>query len=363
MTSPTDSATGWSAPSVDAPRSEPVTLVTRESPAREKRLGVGLIGLDRSGQFHAECLSLRPDVEIVAACDPSGREVRRLPSPRGAEQRVYARVEDLLARTDLETVLIAGPIDERPAFALQALAAGKHVAIDSPPCANAGQIRELLAAARRAERSLVILPTRRGSIEFRTAWRIVRGNQLGALSSARLLSWSKAAPLATSSFQEGSQTTQRVDPFVFFAYQYVDQLRQLIVSPPRSVFARILSLSETEPSATAFTLSIAFEAGVDALIDVNLESGAVLQTGWMLAGTRGGYSGGRLYLREDFGEISDAPVAQTDLPEIDVYAELVEAARSEYGPADSANHAEIVMSVLDAARESSRTGQVISLDR
>src|SRR5579862_2114935 len=176
MSSPTDSATGSSVPSVDAPRSEPTTVATGELPPSEKCLGVGLIGLDRSGQFHAECLSLRSDVEIVAACDPSGDAAQRLPAPHGAERPVYARVEDLLARTDLDTVLIAGPIPERSKLASRALAAGKHVAIDSPPCANADQIREMLSAARRAERRLAILPTRRGSLEFRTAWQIVGSN-------------------------------------------------------------------------------------------------------------------------------------------------------------------------------------------
>ena len=100
---------------------------------------------------------------------------------------------------------------------------------------------------------------------------------------------------------------REVDPFAFFAYQYVDQLLQLFGARPQSVFGRILPPSTNEPAVTAFTLAIGFEPGIDALIDVNLESGAVLQTGWMLAGARGSYGGGRIYLPEASGEISDAP--------------------------------------------------------
>src|SRR6202035_4229971 len=36
------------------------------------RVRVGLLGLDRAGQFHAERLSLRPEFEIVAGCEPTG---------------------------------------------------------------------------------------------------------------------------------------------------------------------------------------------------------------------------------------------------------------------------------------------------
>jgi predicted dehydrogenase len=139
-------------------------------------------------------------------------------------------------------------------------------------------------------------------------------------------------------------------------------LLQLFGARPRSVFGRILPPSTNDPAVTAFTLAIGFEPGIDALIDVNLESGAVLQTGWMLAGARGSYGSGRIYLPETSGEISDAPVPPTDLPEIDVYGELVALARGGCNHADSAAEAELVMRVIDAARESSRTGQTVSLD-
>jgi len=177
-----------------------------------------------------------------------------------------------------------------------------------------------------------------------------------------LLSWGKAVPSAVGASASGNRAAEReVDLFAIFAYQYVDQLLQLICECPRSVFGRILGPSKGDPDATAFTIAIAFGSETHALIDVNLASGAVLQTGWMLAGACGGYSAGRIYLEETSREISDAPVAQNDLPEIDVYREFVGSVDGEPGPTASARDAEIVMRVIDAARESSRTGQTVSL--
>jgi predicted dehydrogenase len=338
-------------------------VATSRSSETEAPVRVGLIGLDRSGQFHAELLSLRSGLEVVAACDPSNGQPRRLPGPRGADRPGYSRVDEFLAGTDFDRVLIAGPIERRADWAVQALEAGKHVAIDPPPCSNAGQMQNLLAAAHRMTRRLSILPTRRDGAEFQAALQMVGGSQLGPINSARLLSWGKAVPCAVADSALGNRTSDcEVDLFAIFAYQYVDQLLQLIREPPCRVLGRILGRSPGDPAATAFTLAIAFAPGIDGLIDVNLASGAVLQTGWMLAGARGGFSGGRIYLQEPSGEISDAPVSNNNLPEVDVYREFVAAGADEVEPTVSARDAEMVMRVLDAARESSRSGQTVALE-
>ncbi len=238
------------------------------------------------------------------------------------------------------------------------------MALDAPPCSDATQLRDLLAVARRASRHLSILPTRRDGTEFRTAVEIVRGEHLGQLRSARLISWGKAVPYTPDNLASGKPNAAGEDDlFAIFAYQYVDQLLQLIRErPPVGLFGRIAGNAQGDSTAPEFTLAIAFEAGTDALIDVNLVSGAVLHTGWMLAGVRGGYSSGRIYLEEASGEISDAPMSESHLPEIDVYGEFLTWTGGKLGPAASARDAaEIVMRVIDAARESSRTGQTVLL--
>jgi hypothetical protein len=67
-------------------------------------------------------------------------------------------------------------------------------------------------------------------------------------------------------------------------------------------------------------------------------------------------------LQEASGEISDAPVSEHHPPEIDIYSEFLASADGELGPTTSARDAEVVMRVLDAARESSHTGQTVSLE-
>jgi predicted dehydrogenase len=359
------------------PRAASVSTSPATSTGVDTGIRLALIGLGPAGQFHAERLSLRPEFEIVAACDPECRPARRLPGPRGADRSVNCSLADLLARTDVAAVLITGPGEHRADWAERALAAGKHVCLDPPPCANANELRNLRSAARATGRRLTVLPTFRGGADFRTALDVVHGARLGSLNAARLISWGKVVPPAVTTPASASRApgasgpmAGEVDLFAHFAYQYVDQLLQLLGRRPQSVFARILPTpgagSSTALTSITFTLAITFDAGVDAaadaLIDVNLASGAVLQTGWMLAGAGGGYSGGRIYLQEESGEICDEPVPSSDRPAPDVYAELIASARSEPLATSSVDDAEAVMRVLDSARESSRIGQSVPLE-
>jgi len=274
-------------------------------------------------------------------------------------------MEDLLARDDLDYVLIAAPQNVRGRLTIRSLESGKNVAVEPPPCVDGNEARSMLAAARRAGRALCVLPSRREGFDFRAARQTVLMGSLGTIEAARIVSWAKAVPpdgpdLAGS--QESPETPPDDGAFGHYAFQYVDQLLQLVRRPPKTVFARIFSPPTSDPTAAAFFLSIGFRDGGDGLIDVNLHSGAALHTGWMLAGTSGGYCQQRIYTADPSGEICDIPVAPADVAPIDPYAGLLHPARSDEDHLASAVEAVTVMRVIDAARESSRSGEAVQLD-
>jgi predicted dehydrogenase len=332
-----------------------MTLSPIDSPVR-----IGLVGLGPTGAHHLERIRLRSDLRVVTACDVRAETGRTHPLC----ENISAQLTDLLARDDLDYILIAAPQNVRAELAVRAVAEGKNVAVESPPCVNGEEAGELLAAARCPGRTLCVLPTRRDGFDFRAARQAVVTGSLGTIEAARIVSWAKAVPpdCAEPARSPGEPETAAGDEvFTYFAYQYVDQLLQLIRRPPKSVFARISHPPASDPTATAFFLSLAFADGADALIDVNLHAGAALQTGWMLAGTSGAYCQQRIHLTEPSGEVCDAPVAPDEVPPIDIYAGLLRSARSEDERLESARDAQRVMRVLDAARLSSRTGQVVEL--
>ena len=242
-------------------------------PAIGSPVRIGLVGLGRLGVHHLERMSLRNDLQIVAACN-GGEEVG---SAHPLCRNVLSRMEDLLARDDLDYILIAAPQNVRGRLAVRSLEAGKNVAVEPPPCVDGNEARTMLAAARRAGRALCVLPSRREGFDFRAARQTVLGGSLGTIESARFVSWAKAVPpdWPDPAGSHGPPETAPEDgAFGYFAFQYVDQLLQLVRRPPKTVFARILSPPPSDPTAAAFFLSIGFRDGGDGLIDVNLHSGA-----------------------------------------------------------------------------------------
>jgi predicted dehydrogenase len=325
----------------------------------DSRVRIGLIGLGPSGTHHLERLSLRDDFQVVVACDENAESSRLEPRC----PLVVSQVGDLLGRSDVDWALIAAPLGERAKLSLRALEAGKNVAVESPPCVDGLQLEAMLSAARVARRSLCVLPTRRESLDFRTARQSVAAGTLGTIEAARIVSWAKAVPQDAANLTSSHETLEAASGdgvFSFFAYQYLDQLLQLVRQRPRSVFARIQHPPASDPTATAFFVSVAFAEG-DALIDVNLHAGAALHTGWMLAGSAGAFCQQRTYVTEASGEVCDTPIAAADVPSLDIYAEVTDAARTNTPQLESAVQAAVVMQLIDAARRSARIGQVVEL--
>ena len=88
-----------------------------------------------------------------------------------------------------------------------------------------------------------------------------------------------------------------------------------------------------------------------AVIDVNLHAGAALQTGWMLAGSAGSYCQQRIFLTDPSGEVCDTPIAATDVPPLDIYADLTQTTRgSSATRLESAAEALTVLQIIDAAQ-------------
>ncbi|AKC80816.1 oxidoreductase [Xanthomonas arboricola] len=92
---------------------------------------------------------------------------------------VLADLETALADPALDAVVLATPNQTHAPFALQALAAGKHVLVDKPFALDAAQAREVVAAAAAAGRIVSVFQNRRWDADFLTVRRLIDEGQLG----------------------------------------------------------------------------------------------------------------------------------------------------------------------------------------
>ena len=91
----------------------------------------------------------------------------------------------MLARPDVDAVVILTPMPQHAAMATAALRAGKHVLVEKPLATTLEDARSLLAVARETDRRLVCAPFTILSPTFQTIARRLRSGDIGKVVSAR----------------------------------------------------------------------------------------------------------------------------------------------------------------------------------
>jgi predicted dehydrogenase len=123
-----------------------IAAVALMHPMSEK-VRCGVIGVGSLGQHHARIYADLPDVELVGVTDTSEERATEIAQKHGT--RVFPSAE-ALAR-ECEAVSIVVPTDLHAEVALPVMAAGVHVLVEKPICANLEQGEALLAAAKAAD--------------------------------------------------------------------------------------------------------------------------------------------------------------------------------------------------------------------
>jgi predicted dehydrogenase len=152
-------------------------------PPPSKRITLGFIGVGRHGLALLPRFRQEPDVQVLAVCDVD--RTRRDNAKRlvGADCAAYNDHRELLARRDIDAVVIATPDHWHAIQAIDACRAKKDVFCEKPLTATVHEARSVLEAARKHGRVFQVGHQQRVEFEgrFRTACEHVRAGRLGKL--------------------------------------------------------------------------------------------------------------------------------------------------------------------------------------
>jgi len=124
---------------------------------------VGLIGYGYAGKtFHAPLIAATPGLRLAAVASRDATKVHA-DWPR---TDVVADAHALIARDDIDLVVIASPNDTHAPLARAALRAGKHVVVDKPFALDVDEARDLIVTARENDRLLSVFHNRRWDSDF-----------------------------------------------------------------------------------------------------------------------------------------------------------------------------------------------------
>jgi scyllo-inositol 2-dehydrogenase (NADP+) len=141
-------------------------------------LKVGLVGFGyASATFHAPLIKATPGLCLAAVASTAPQRVHAA----FPDADVYATATEMVARDDIDLVVIATPNETHFPLARQALEAGKHVVVDKPFVLESAQATELINLANTQSLQLSAFHNRRWDGDFMTLSELLKDGPLGRI--------------------------------------------------------------------------------------------------------------------------------------------------------------------------------------
>jgi predicted dehydrogenase len=148
-------------------------------------VSVGVIGTGGRGRFVATLFSNDSRARIAAICDVFSDQIDKAKSqvPAAAAVPAFRDYGELLARPDIDAVVIATPVYLHPEHFEAAVRARKHIYCEKPAAADVAGVKRMMRAASQADpsRHVVFGFQNRFSPEYRAAEQLLRSGRLGDL--------------------------------------------------------------------------------------------------------------------------------------------------------------------------------------
>jgi predicted dehydrogenase len=160
----------------------------QDKPAPSNRIAMGLIGFRNMGAGHLQTLIGNPEVQVVAVCDVDAK-IRsdgkaKVDAKYGNKDcAAYNDFRELIARPDIDAVMIATPDHWHVPMSLAAVRAGKDVYCEKPLTLFIEEGRVLSDTVRQYGRVFQTGSQQRSTRNFRFAAELVRNGRIGQLQS------------------------------------------------------------------------------------------------------------------------------------------------------------------------------------
>lgn len=340
-------------------------------------VGIGMIGSGFMGLTYSEAVARHVQGARLVAVS-GGTRAEALAGDYGIAAEPTP--EALLARKDVDAVILATPDQHRRALTLAAASAGKHVLAEKPMAPTVADCDAMIAACRDAGVNLAVVKTERFRKITKRAKQLIDEGVIGPVWMVRTVS---SFPITLT--REIGETRQWMNSpaggglFMGMATHNTDFLRWLTGANAVKVFAQVNTFSDLPATAQSVMAQIVFEngamghmwitaelpqpgfpssevrfqvAGRDGMID--LENFEYLDLGK-------GDKWERIMTPERFDYLKEPKSPIRLYPHIGVVQEFVDSIREGRPPAVGGAEGRAAVEICEACLISARTGQAVDL--
>jgi predicted dehydrogenase len=175
---------------------------------------LGLVGMNNRGKDVIKELASVAGQRITALCDVDSAAldpVAKTFADKGQKVQTFVDYRDMLAKGDIDAVLIVTPNHHHALQAILACQAGKDVYLEKPVCHNIWEGRRIIEAADKYKRIIQVGSQCRSSDSLAEAVAWVRAGNIGKIISARGLCYKRRPSIGLTTGPQPVPSTVNYD--------------------------------------------------------------------------------------------------------------------------------------------------------
>jgi predicted dehydrogenase len=347
------------------------------------KIKLAIVGFGFMGHCDAEMMTNFDDIELVAVADTNPDQLKD--APEGVE--TYPNIDEMLEKADFNVLMVSTPNPSHPEMVIKGAKAGKNIICEKPAAMSIEAFDEMVAACKEAGVLFTVHQQRRWDTDYRIMKEVFDKGLCGDtyVIKSQLYGFN------------GNMHDWHVYPEMGGGMLYdwgvhlIDQILYMVPSKITSVYADLRNVIN-EKVDDYFNILIKFENGVTA----NIELGTYYLTpkrAWFIGGNTGsamidGFGGEGKIVRtsellenvpdkitmtaagptRSFGPPPPGRLTEEPLPAVNVshknyWEHFIKAFNGEEEVIVKPEQVRRVLCLMDAVRESARTGKAIEFEK
>ena len=280
---------------------------------RSPDIRVGLLGYGAIGHEHRRAVEAVDGLTLTAVCD-SSQERREAAIAVAPGIVTLDDADALIAREDVDLVVVSTPPNSHAYWASRAIRAGKHVVVEKPFAIRTDEADTILSEAAASDRLAVVYQNRRFDPDHLAIKRAVAAGSLGDVFHVETFVGGFGHPCNLW------HSDDEVSGGAFYDWgsHVLDQILDLIPTKVAHVTAaEHKRLWHDITNADHSRVTLLFEDGTEAEF-IHSDMAAALKPRWYVLGTQGAIVGNwreeRVVSRNDIGTLTEDVLAPADSP-------------------------------------------------